>query len=187
MPQRVMPLRHRRIGTMTMQDDGLKQSFPPVEGEDARLLILGSMPGDESLCRREYYAHARNAFWPIMGELLGFDPALPYDERLDLLRRHRIALWDVLASCLRPGSLDSNISVPRPNDLRGLLARHPGLTAVYCNGGASLRYFKRFFPDVFAGPLPVRQLPSTSPAAARLSFADKLAAYREALRLPPVH
>lgn len=166
---------------MTMQGNDLKQSFPPVEGHGARLLILGSMPGDESLGRREYYAHKRNAFWPIMGELLGFDPAMPYARRLDALCNNRIALWDVLASCLRPGSLDSNISIPLPNDLRGLLERHPGIRTVYCNGGASYRYFKRFFPDLMTGVLLVRQLPSTSPAAARLSYTDKLAAYREAL------
>ena len=113
----------------------LKHSFAPVARPDARFLILGSLPGEESLRQVQYYAHKRNAFWRIMGELWNFDPALPYAERLEALMIHRIALWDVAGSGFRPGSLDSNLKLERPNDIPALLARCPGIRRIGCNGG----------------------------------------------------
>ena len=114
----------------------LKHSFAPVARPDARFLILGSLPGEESLRQAQYYAHKRNAFWRIMGELWNFDPALPYAERLEALMLHRIALWDVAGSGFRPGSLDSNLKLERPNDIPALLARCPGIRRIGCNGGS---------------------------------------------------
>ena len=154
------------------------RSFPCSADENARVLVLGSMPGEESLRRREYYAFRHNAFWRIMGELFGFSPELPYAERLAALRSNGVALWDVLAECERSGSLDAAIRFPRPNDIPGLLARLPRVGLVICNGTASGRYLKHFFPEVFRMAL---VLPSTSPAAARFSYAEKLARWREAL------
>lgn len=81
-----------------------KHSFPPAAAPDAELLFLGSLPGDESLRQAQYYAHPRNAFWRIMGELFGFDHLLPYGERLAELRRNRVALWDVVGSGVRPAA-----------------------------------------------------------------------------------
>ena len=156
----------------------LLKSFPPVARADAELLILGSMPGEESLRRAQYYAFPQNAFWRIAGGLFGFDPALPYAKRLAALRKARVALWDVVGTCRREGSLDSSIRDAVPNDLPALLARCPRLRLVACNGGAAYAALRRFFPTF---PLPVVRLPSTSPAAARLSFERKLDAWRSAL------
>ena len=152
------------------------RSFPYSADGSARFLVLGSMPGAESLRQQEYYAFKHNAFWRIMGELYGFSPELPYVERLAQLRNNGVALWDVLAECVRPGSLDSAIRAPRPNDIPGLVKRLPHLEKILCNGGASRNYLRRFFPELEA-----QQLPSTSPAAARFSYAEKLAVWRAAL------
>ena len=156
----------------------LLRSFPPVARADAELLILGSMPGEESLRRRQYYAFPRNAFWRIAGELFGFDPALSYARRLAALRRAHVALWDVVGACRRRGSLDSAIADAVPNDLPALLARCPRLRLVACNGGGAHAALRRFFPGL---PLPVVRIPSTSPAAALYSFDRKLALWRAAL------
>ncbi|WP_372743203.1 DNA-deoxyinosine glycosylase, partial [Neptunomonas sp.] len=84
-------------------------SFNPIVAPQAKLLILGSMPGVKSLQEQQYYAHPRNAFWQIMKHLLEFDDALNYTRRLELIQRHGVALWDVAHQCIRPGSLDSEI------------------------------------------------------------------------------
>ena len=159
-------------------------SFPPVWRPDARFLILGSMPGAESLRQQQYYAYRHNAFWRILGELCGFPPALPYPGRLDALRNHRIALWDVLLSCQRDGSLDSDIRSAVPNDIPGLIARTPGLRLILCNGGTAAQYYRRHFGKTIA--VPMRRLPSTSPAAAAIPYAAKLQSWREALSIPPI-
>lgn len=145
----------------------------------ARVLILGSMPGMESLARQEYYAFRNNAFWYIMGSLLAFDSGLPYWQRLAVLKRGGVALWDVLQGCRRRGSLDSAIRGPVANDLPGLLRSYPEITLIGCNGAAAARYLHRFFPELAALAV---VLPSTSPAAAFLSRAQKLALWREALQ-----
>lgn len=152
-----------------------QKSFPYSADENARVLVLGSMPGAESLRRREYYAFKHNAFWRIMGEIFGFSPELPYRERLAALRRNGVALWDVLAECTRSGSLDAAIRKPLPNDIPGLLKKLPHLEKIFCNGGAAHGYLRRFFPGLEA-----ERLPSTSPAAARFSYAEKLDAWRTA-------
>jgi hypoxanthine-DNA glycosylase len=153
-----------------------QKSFTYSADENARVLILGSMPGAESLRRQQYYAFKHNAFWRIMGEVYGFSVELPYPGRLAELRKCGVALWDVLAECVRPGSLDSDIRSPRPNDIPALVAKLPKLEKILCNGGASRNYLRRFFPELEA-----QQLPSTSPAAARFTYAQKLAVWRAAL------
>ena len=157
-----------------------KCSFPPSVTPDCSVLVLGSLPGDESLRQAQYYAHPRNAFWKIMGSLLGFDPSLPYGERLSLLNRGGVGLWDVVASGVRPGSLDQHISQEQPNDIAALLDSFPGIGVVCCNGTASHKYLKRYFPELFLREtLSVIQMPSTSPAAARLTYEQKFRAYEE--------
>ena len=147
-----------------------KCSFPPSVTPDCSVLVLGSLPGDESLRQAQYYAHPRNAFWKIMGALLGFDPSLPYGERLSLLNRGGV----------RPGSLDQHITQEQPNDVTALLDRFPGIGVVCCNGTASHKYLKRYFPELFLREtLSVIQMPSTSPAAARLTYEQKFRAYEK--------
>lgn len=159
-----------------------KCSFPPSVTPECSVLVLGSLPGDESLKQAQYYAHPRNAFWNIMGTLLGFDPSLPYRERLVLLNGGGVGLWDVVASGVRPGSLDQHITREQPNDIAALLARFPSIRTVCCNGTASFKYLKRYFPELFLQESPlIIQMPSTSPAAARLTYERKLRAYEEVI------
>ena len=151
------------------------QSFPPAAAEGVRVLVLGSMPGVESLRQQQYYAHPRNAFWPIMGTLFGFSPSLPYKQRLIKLNQAGVALWDSLGGCERSGSLDSNIRKPVPNDIPGLLKQYPEIHAIFCNGSASFQFLKKYHSTLFErSDLEIRQLPSTSPAAAIYSFEQKL-------------
>lgn len=154
------------------------RSFPPSAAPGVRVLILGSMPGEESQRRQQYYAHPRNAFWGIMGELFGFPPGLPYPERLAHLKKCRVALWDTLASCERKGSLDSEIRVPEPNDIAGLLAEYVSITHIFCNGTAAFQFLKRYHAPLFRGKQTILRLPSTSPAAARFSYEEKLEMWR---------
>ena len=170
---------------MLERSDRIVRSLPPVLPRRPRLLILGSMPGAESLRQARYYAHPRNAFWPIVMECLGEDQALPYRGRLARLKRAGVALWDVLASCRRDGSLDSAIRDARPNDIAGLLAAHPGLNGVITNGAAAAAAFRRHIlprlPEPRRRALRLRALPSTSPANAAMPLADKHRLWREAL------
>ena len=161
-----------------MEEREEKHSFAPSVYPGAKVLILGSMPGEESLRRQEYYAFPRNAFWRIMGELFGFSRDLPYRERLARLGEHGVALWDVLESCRREGSLDTRISEPVPNDIAGLLDRNPGITHIFCNGSAAYLFLKRYQGDLFRRNVKIARLPSTSPAAAALSYQQKFSAYR---------
>jgi double-stranded uracil-DNA glycosylase len=162
------------------------RSFPPVLGAAPRLLILGSLPGRASLAAREYYAHPRNQFWDLMGDLVGAGRDLPYARRLAILREHRIALWDVIAEARRPGSLDTAIDPAsvRHNDIAALIGREPGIRAVAFNGGAARTLFQRHVAPrlTAADPALVRlALPSTSPAHARLRPDGKRAAWRAIL------
>jgi hypoxanthine-DNA glycosylase len=163
-------------------------SFAPVANASSRLLILGSMPGLASLRARQYYAHPRNAFWRIIGELYGIDPGAPYRARIAALLAERIALWDVLASCVREGSLDSDIDEASivANPLADFLRAHPAIGSLCFNGAkAHAAYRKHVLPGLAGGgpPIVVHRLPSTSPANTSLTYPEKLGAWRAAL--PP--
>ena len=156
------------------------EGFPPVADPDARVLILGSMPGVASLRVDEYYANERNAFWRIMGDLIGAGPALPYRRRLEKLKIHGMALWDVIATCERFGSLDSDIvnSSVKVNDFLTFFAVHRDIRRVFFNGGAAEASFRRHvLPQLSDMNLSLVRLPSTSPAHAARGYAEKLAAW----------
>ena len=151
--------------------------FPPVIERGCRVLILGSMPSAESLRQQQYYAHPRNAFWPVMEKLFAIPRQDEYASRTRLLSQKGVALWDVLHSCVRPGSLDSAIRTGSEvlNDFSGLHARYPGIGAVFFNGGAAQKIYRRYVLDRQALPeLEYHLLPSTSPAFAAMSFENKL-------------
>lgn len=154
-------------------------SFSAICKKDARVLILGSMPGEESLRKNQYYAHPRNSFWFIVGNLFGFDPALDYKKRAGLLTGNGIALWDVLQACDRKGSLDSAIegSSVVANNFADFYTGHPAVESIFFNGArAEQEYMKHVYPriaDSFSN-LQYKRLPSTSPAHAAMSRADKL-------------
>ncbi|MBB1627046.1 DNA-deoxyinosine glycosylase, partial [Achromobacter sp. UMC71] len=141
------------------------QGFPPVAAADARILILGSMPGIASLKQTRYYAHPRNAFWPIAAQVLGFPPAADYLHRLQALQHARIALWDVLQTCERPGSLDAAIRPDTlvPNDFASFLQAHPHVIRICFNGTkAAALYRRHVLPQLTpAHPLQFLDLPST--------------------------
>jgi hypoxanthine-DNA glycosylase len=148
--------------------------LPPVIARGTRLVVLGSFPGTASLAVRQYYAHPRNQFWRLLSAIWAEDlAAMPYAQRLAALRAHGLGLWDVYASCLREGSLDSAIQAPDRNDLEGLRRRAPDLEAIAHNGGESARSLR----ITASLGLPVHRLPSTSPANASWSFERKLEAW----------
>jgi TDG/mug DNA glycosylase family protein len=155
-------------------------SFAPVSNAQARILILGSMPGKESLKQNQYYAHPQNAFWKIMGELVGADPRLPYEERLHKLTAAHVALWDVLATCERESSLDTHIRNEKANDFAAFFTRHPHIAHVFFNGAKAEQSFNKFvLGKQKLPPLVYCRLPSTSPAHAGMRYAEKLQAWRE--------
>ena len=159
--------------------------LPPIVASDARILILGSMPGRASLAAGQYYAHPRNVFWPIMGCLLDFDASRDYPARVDALKVAGIAVWDILDSCHRPGSLDSAIADDSlvANDLPGFLATHAEIHHVFFNGAKAESCFRRHIKLTMAEPqIGFARLPSTSPAHAGLSFERKLEAWRAITR-----
>jgi len=156
--------------------------FPPIGQPDARILILGSMPSRESLARQQYYAHPRNAFWPILASLLNIGTG-NYEARARQVALKRVAIWDVLKSCHRAGSLDSAIDdgTVVPNDFARFYRDHPRIERVFFNGSkAEAVYRKHVLPTLSgtAAVLPLQRLPSTSPAHAGMSLQRKRAAWR---------
>lgn len=158
----------------------------PVWRADARVLVLGSFPGAASLQAAQYYAHPRNAFWPVMAALLAEPelPRWPYEARLQRLQTGGIALWDAVGECERRGSLDSAIRAAQPSDLADLVARLPALRLIACNGATAHRETERLLPGA---PWPLLKLPSTSPAHAGLGLQAKIEAWRAALGLTLDH
>lgn len=171
---------------MSAPDHQTLTAFAPVAHTDAKLLILGSMPGVASLDARQYYAHPRNSFWYIMQAMFGTRPApATYDEKIELLKNARIALWDVLAHCRRPGSLDSNIDRKSIvcNDFASFLARYNQIRKIAFNGKAAEQLFRKHALPALQLPASTSlvSLPSSSPAMASLTRDQKKAAWQEQL------
>jgi hypoxanthine-DNA glycosylase len=157
-------------------------SFEPIADASSRVLILGSMPGKASLCAGQYYAHPRNAFWKIMGKLFAIDPAEPYDARVKGLLSAGVALWDVLESCTRPGSLDADIDEASlvVNPFGEFLRAHAAIRTICFNGAKAEACYRRYvLPGLpKRGGVTYHPLPSTSPAHAGMTYASKLARWR---------
>lgn len=166
-----------------MRDKG----FPPIADAHARMLILGSLPGQASLQRQQYYAQPRNVFWKIMGRLFDAGPDLPYAERGQRLVQNGIALWDICAAAQRPGSLDAAIvhSSVVPNDFASFFEDHPDIGLVCFNGARAAELYRRLVrPGLPAAQHAIRTatLPSTSPAHAAMPFEEKLMRWTAVLR-----
>ena len=157
-------------------------SFAPISSPAARVLILGSMPGKRSLKIQQYYAHPQNTFWRIMATLLDFDAQQPYRARIQHLQESGVALWDVLATCERQSSLDSDIveSSIIANDFAAFFNTHPLIGHIFCNGAKAFESFQRHVRPCSSEKshkIPLTRLPSTSPAHAAINFQAKLAAW----------
>lgn len=160
--------------------------FPPVCAPDARILILGSMPGEASLQAQQYYAHPRNQFWPIITRLLKAGPDLPYAERTALLRTNRIALWDVLQSCTRKGSLDSAIQAEQANDFAAFFKKQNSISHIFFNGRKAEASFRRLVQPAIVCTAKCRTLPSTSPANATCSLERKYEIWKSELGMSDI-
>jgi len=166
----------------------VNSGFPAIEGEDARILILGSMPSVKSLEQQQYYAHPRNAFWLIMSAIFNMDKDLAYPQRCEYLLANKIAVWDVIKTCQRQGSLDQDI-VPASmiaNDFNVFLQQHPNIKQICFNGTKAEQVFNRYVLPTLSEQQKeiVRcKLPSTSPAHAAMKFEQKLVLWQQAFNL----
>lgn len=160
-----------------------EQGFPPIAAADANLLILGSMPGVASLEQHRYYAHPRNAFWPILQALFDWPADLTYAAKCAALMEQKIAVWDVLQSCHRQGSLDSNIDKQsmQLNDFALFFQQQPAIKRVCFNGQTALKLFNKQQPKHIHLGLRYYVLPSTSPAHAAMSMEAKKQAWANVL------
>lgn len=145
----------------------IQNILPPIINEEARVLIVGSMPGVQSLEKQQYYGNPRNHFWTIMGQILEVDFPSDYGARLQLLQQHRIALWDVIKECERVGSLDSNIKAEVPNDFETMLTRYPNIEAIAFNGTKAKETFRKKIGFEKFPQIAFYLLPSSSPVPGR--------------------
>ena len=155
------------------------KGFPPIVGRKARVLVLGSLPSRQSILKQQYYAHPRNAFWPIIESLLDVDSSRPYRQRVAQLKAAGVAVWDVLDSSIRPGSMDADIieSSAVSNDIIGFLISHKQIRAILFNGQTAARMFDKRLGRRLAElgrVIDLHTLPSTSPAYAALSLEQKI-------------
>lgn len=152
------------------------KSFKPVVDRRSRVLVLGTMPGPVALAKQEYYGFPGNHFWPIMARLFGGREPMTYPQKLRLLKKNRVALWDTIRSCERAGAGDSQIRCAVPNDIAKLIRRHPGIRVVFLNGRLAEKLYRKHCASRIDRPTVT--LPSTSPAHAAMSFERKRKAWR---------
>ena len=142
----------------------IKCSFRPIVDLNSRYLILGSLPGDLSLEKQEYYGHPQNRFWRLLGMIFQEDSMLDYADKKRFLLKHHIAVWDVCGTAFRVGSMDTAIQEVVPNDILDLLKQNPGIEHVLFNGKKAMHLYDRFFERI--DDIQYHELPSTSPANA---------------------
>ncbi|MDR0958206.1 MAG: DNA-deoxyinosine glycosylase [Clostridiales bacterium] len=152
-----------------------KYSFPPLASSESKILILGSLPGDESIKQQQYYAHKNNAFWRLIYRIFGDEPDADYTKRCKYLLQHKLALWDVCKSAQRALSADSKITDVSPNEIDSLLCDCPNIEKILLNGHKAEKEFYRYFKKI---SVPAVYVPSTSPAFASMTFEEKLIAWQ---------
>lgn len=153
-------------------------SFPPLIDDQSEIIILGSIPGVKSLEMQQYYAHPQNKFWRIILELLNEEFTEDYTKRIAMVKKHHIALWDVIDSCERKGSLDSEIKNEEANQVDKLLEEYPNIKAIFCNGGKSYKNLQKLLGKNYK--LPIFLMPSTSPLHT-ISFERKFEEWKKVL------
>lgn len=164
-----------------MASEDHAEGFPPICGTAPRILILGSMPGKASLEKAQYYGHPQNRFWPLMQALAGIDASMNYNNRCEALCSANIALWDVIGSCERPGSLDSDIRDESIviNDIASLVSQNPSIRHIACNGKKAYQLFQQHSAHaVLSSKVEVSALPSTSPANAKWRLEDLIKSWQ---------
>lgn len=150
------------------------RSFNYIADKNAEILILGSMPGKESLLQQQYYAHPKNIFWDIMSTIFEFDKNLPYKKHLEKLKENKLALWDVIFECKRIGTADSNISEVKPNDFKSFFKKQKQIHSIFFNGKKAEELFRKLVLPNLVFNKQLHILPSTSPANATLTKEAKL-------------
>lgn len=172
-----------------MHDDTqpVLNAFPPILPARPHTLILGTMPGGKSLEMQQYYAHPQNQFWRFMGDIYGTHKFLPYDERVAILKQKNIAVWDVLSSCTRKGSMDADIKNAIVNDFTKFYRDHPTIKIVVFDSLTAENYYLKYaLPSLtsdHAKSLIYKRVPSPSPAYARIPYDQKLFMWRDALKV----
>lgn len=157
------------------------KSFGYFVNENTKVLVIGTIPGRESLEKQQYYANKYNAFWKIISLVFNDDHNfLSYNDKLNCLQKHRIGLWDSLQYCERKGSLDNNIKNEFPNDFETLFRKYPKIEYLFFNGNNSHNFFRRYHPNLLQ-EYEYYVLPSTSPANATMNFEDKLKIWKTSL------
>lgn len=155
-------------------------SFSPISSPNAKILIIGTMPGTKSLELNQYYGHSQNNFWKFMFTIFDQEFSNDYETRIELLQKNNIALWDVLQYCDRVGSLDSAIKNEIANDFETFLEQHSNIETIFFNGQKAAEFFRKYVH--LKKEYKLVTLPSTSPANARKSFQFKLEEWRNILR-----
>ncbi len=177
---RLVPLATNTKPALPKNENHRKHSLPPLHSADAQVLILGSLPGDESLRLQQYYANLRNQFWQLMATVLNEPLPATYEQKTNMLLKHKVALWDVAHSALRPGSLDSEIADEEPNDLTAFIKAHPRLKLICFNGSKARIMFDRFFSKM--NGITFLDLPSSS-SARTIPFEKKIYDWSEIRRI----
>lgn len=176
-----------RVGVILYENGQIrKYGLPPVIDQDSKILILGTFPSEKSLEMKQYYANPANKFWEIMSAVLNENCPVNYEFSLQMLKKHRIALWDVLASCLRDGSGDKAIRGEIPNNIKKLIDQYPGITHIFYNGRNPAIFWGKFRLEE-GKAVPVPFMPCTSGLNTHLTVADKIDRWKTIRYIPGIY